>query len=273
MNPSGGDALPWLTPPGGMQCTLEVVAQPDVAAQHPKCFGAPRRSLIGVGAGFVLTLPGVCVGLLREFAGLVRRWWATVIGLELGRQCRPAHVDGRATFGPVPGQGTVDTDDFPDRPLAGVGACPVGEADAQTLDQQRLEAGVVPLGGGHVVLEERPTVQRQPLAVVLGLHLVRHRDVGVQIGVAGARVAVGERRCDEPVDLDLGDAALAAAGVGRVLLQPGDRVCDGVVVGLLDGRGNLAGATAQRVETLLTGEKDRSYPATAVVACREIRAR
>ena len=73
----------------------------------------------------MLALPGVGVGLLREFAGLVRRRWAAVIGLELGRQRRPADVDRRAALGPVPGQDTVDTDDFADRPLAR-GRCPAG---------------------------------------------------------------------------------------------------------------------------------------------------
>ena len=75
----------------------------------------------------------------------------------------------------------------------------------------------------------------------LACNLVRHRDVGMQIRIAGAGITVGERGRDQSVHLDLGDAALAAAGVGRVLLQPADRVCDGVVVGLLDDLRDLAG--------------------------------
>jgi hypothetical protein len=65
--------------------------------------------------------------------------------------------------------------------------------------------------------------------------------VGVQVGVAGAGIAVRERRRDQAIYLDLGDAALAAPGVGGVLLQPRERVLDGVVVGLFDGRRDLAG--------------------------------
>jgi hypothetical protein len=63
--------------------------------------------------------------------------------------------------------------------------------------------------------------------------------MSVQIRVTGARVPVRERGRDQPVHLDLGDATLTAAGVGRVLLQPTDRVRDGVVVGSLDNRGDL----------------------------------
>ena len=43
--------------------------------------------------------------------------------------------------------------------------------------------------------------------------LLRYRDVGVQVGVAGAGVAVGERRGDQPADLDLGDPVACRARV------------------------------------------------------------
>ena len=64
-----------------------------------------------------------------------------------------------------------------------------------------------------------------------GLHLVRHRDVGMQIRVPGAGIAVGERRRDEPVHLDLGDAALPRLVYVAFRSSQVDRVRDGVVVG------------------------------------------
>jgi len=45
------------------------------------------------------------------------------------------------------------------------------------------------------------------------LDLVADRDVGVQVGVAGAAVAVRERRRDQAPDVDLPGAAAAQAGV------------------------------------------------------------
>ena len=55
-----------------------------------------------------------------------------------------------------------------------------------------LQRGVVGLRRGHGGLEQHPSVDGQP-ASVEGLHLVRDRDVGVQIRVAGSAVPVGER--------------------------------------------------------------------------------
>lgn len=60
-------------------------------------------------------------------------------------------------------------------------------------------------------LEQDTPIQGQP-ATIQGLHLVRDRDVGVQVRVAGAGVTVGERGRDQPCDVDLPDAGAAGAG-------------------------------------------------------------
>ena len=81
-----------------------------------------------------------------------------------------------------------------------------------------LERGVVSLRGGNVGFEQHPAVDRQP-ASVEGLHLVRHRDVGVQIRVAGPAVAVGERGGDQASDVDLPDALWPGPGEQGMLLD------------------------------------------------------
>jgi hypothetical protein len=63
-----------------------------------------------------------------------------------------------------------------------------------------LQRGVVRLRGRDFRGVQDATVDRQP-PPAQGLHLVRDRDMGVQVRVAGARVAVGERGGDQPVTL------------------------------------------------------------------------
>ena len=96
-----------------------------------------------------------------------------------------------------------------------------------------LERGVVGLRRGDDVLMQDRAVDREPLALP-GLDLVRHRHMGVQIGIAGAGVAVEERRRDQAAGLDLAGAAGALAGEDRVGLQEVERVEDGGVVRHLD---------------------------------------
>ena len=86
-----------------------------------------------------------------------------------------------------------------------------------------LEGGVVGLRRGHVGFEQHPPVDRQP-ASVEGLHLVRDRDVGVQIRVAGPAVAVGERGRDQASDVDLPDPLRPGPGEQGMLLDERQRV-------------------------------------------------
>ena len=96
-----------------------------------------------------------------------------------------------------------------------------------------LEGGVVGLRGGDVGFEQHPSVDGQP-ASVEGLHLVRHRDVGVQIRVAGPAVAVGERGRDQASDVDLPDALWPGPGEQGMLLDERQSVLDGGLMGPFD---------------------------------------
>ena len=191
--------------------------------------GPPARALFSEGARRMLALASVERRLLRELLCLNRRRRSTMVSLELQPKRRQSGLDIGSARGPDAQKLVVEADDLAHGPLIGAAAFAVGESDAKSVGQQRLKAGVVPLGCGDLVLEQRPPVQRQPAAVT-GADLVRHRDVGVQVGISGARIAVRECRRDEPGAIDLGDALSAAAGVGGVLLEPADRVGNGVLV-------------------------------------------
>jgi hypothetical protein len=77
----------------------------------------------------------------------------------------------------------------------------------------------------------------------------------VQVGVAGAGVAVREGGGDEPAGLDLADALGAFTGEEGVVLQVGQGVLDGALVGAFDrGRDRLVGDRPQRADALDGGE-------------------
>ena len=118
-----------------------------------------------------------------------------MIMLELDGELAAADVDVGPPGRPALVQPRVDTDNFPDRPLARIGAGTRSEPYAQRVAEVLLQGGVVGLRCGNLCLEQHPAVDRQP-APIEGLYLVRHRDMGVQIRVAGTAVAVGERGRD-----------------------------------------------------------------------------
>ena len=119
--------------------------------------------------------------------------WPAMIMLELDGELAAAGFDVGYGGSTSAGSVGVDTDDLPDRPLRRVGAGPFGEPHPEAVAEVLLQGGVVGFRCGHGGLEQDPAVDGQP-ASVEGLDLVRDRDVGVQVGVAGAAVAVGERR-------------------------------------------------------------------------------
>ena len=89
-------------------------------------------------------------------------------------------------------QHRVDALDLPDRTLTRTSGR-VDEPDAEELAEAVFERGVVRLGGGSAVLVQHRAVDREPLALT-GLDLVRDRDVGVEVRIAGTRVPVQECR-------------------------------------------------------------------------------
>ena len=61
-----------------------------------------------------------------------------------------------------------------------------------------------------------------------------HRDMGVQVRVAGAGLAVVERRGDQTGRVDLGDAGVTGASERGMLLDPRERLADRLVMGVFD---------------------------------------
>jgi len=202
----------------------------------------PRGTLVDLGAGCVLGLAGLVPCLLREGDGLAFGRRATVLGLEGGREFAAAGLDGAVSLGPGRGQTLVDADDLAHRPLVDAlvqAAAAVLETNPQPCDELGLDEGVVHLREGDVGLEQDPSVDGEP-ASGLVLDLVADRDVGVQVRVGRACVAVGEHARDKALGLDLLEAAAAAAREKHLLLQPRQRGLDSRVVGVLDFLGDVA---------------------------------
>ena len=79
--------------------------------------------------------------------------------------------------------------------------------------------------------------------------------MGVQVGVSGAAVAVGERGRDQSLHVDLPDAVGAGAAEQGVLFDEGQRVGDRSPVGLFDLRRNgRFGERPQRRDAFDRGE-------------------
>ncbi|CAM3923385.1 hypothetical protein MYFR107205_30500 [Mycolicibacterium frederiksbergense] len=161
---------------------------------------------------------------------------AAVGGVKLLGELGGARLDRRAPARPARHQFGRHSVDLAHRSLT-ASAGLVDEAHAEAGDHVGFEAGVVQLRGRHGDAVQRLTVQGQPPAHPIGVdvrHLVRHRDVGVQVGVTGAGIAVGERRGDESFGVDLGHPVGAGAGECCGILQPLQYVGDRRVVGGFD---------------------------------------
>jgi hypothetical protein len=168
-----------------------------------------------------------------------------MIMLELGGQLAAAGLDVGAAGRPAFVQSGVDADDLSDRPLRRIGARPFTEPHPQAVAEVLFERGVVGLRRGDIGLEEHPAVDRQPTPIK-GLHLVCHRHVGVQIRITRPAVPVGERGSDQASDVDLPDALRPGPGEQGMLLDEGQSVLHGSVVGAFDdGRHRWIGDSPQ----------------------------
>jgi hypothetical protein len=96
-----------------------------------------------------------------------------------------------------------------------------------------FQRGVIGLRRGNIGLEQHPPIDRQPPSIE-GLHLVGDRHVGVQIGVAGPAVAMGEPGRDEASDVDLPDPLWTGPGEQGMLLNERQRVLDRGLMGPFD---------------------------------------
>ena len=213
-------------------------AELALAADDFDGFGSPGVALLGQGARFVFCLAGFQGGLLGDGQHFHGGGFAAVLGLKRLGQLADAVLDGAAPRGPALDQFGGHAGDFTHRALAGCGGSRRLRMRRRPRDQVGFQAGVVQLGGGHRGFVQRGAVQGQPARDSVGAegsHFVAHRDVGVQVGVPGARVAVVERGGDQTGGVDLGDAVGAHAGERRVVFEEGQRFGDGFVVAVLDG--------------------------------------
>ena len=149
-------------------------------------------------AGFVLGVAGLQVGLLGQVQASPP---GSVAGRGRAGTRRPAHRGGPRCARRRVDQRCVRRGSTPTISRTGrlprSGARPFGEPHPEAVAQLGFQGGVVGLRRGDDGLEQHPPVDRQPPPVE-GLDLVGHRDVGVQVRVAGPAVAVGERRRDQP---------------------------------------------------------------------------
>jgi hypothetical protein len=133
----------------------------------------------------------------------------------------------------------------------------VPQTHPQAVTEVLLEGGVVGFRGGDVGFEQHPAVDGQP-ASVEGLDLVRDRDVGMEVWVAGPAVPVGERGGDQASDVDLADA-LRSGRVSRACFSMNAKASLTASWWARSITAATAGsATAHNVETDFTGENVRS---------------
>ena len=237
-----------------------------VLAEHVDSLGVPLGELLGAAARGLLRLARLQGGLLGQVAGLGLARWPGVGGVEAGGELALAGLDRQAPARPALREALIHPGDLTRRPLAQVAVRPVGEHQPRPVGQVLLQAGVVGLRRAHRGRVQDPPVDRQP-PPVQGLDLVGHRQVGVQVRVAGAGVAVDERSRDRTAHVDLAYPVAAGAGEQRVAFEVGQGVGHRLVVGGLDlvpdrGRGDRP----QRGHALGGGERQ-------VVAGHRTRAR
>ena len=200
--------------------------------------GVPGGALLGQAAGFVLGLPGLQGGLLRQLQRLHRRRRPAMITLKLPRQLTLPVLDRDPPTRPTLVQRRVNTDDLPHRRFPRIGVRPVREPHTQPVAEMMLQGGVVGLRGSHRSFEQHPAVDRQPPPAE-GLDLVRHCHMSVQIRITSAAVSMGKRRCYQPAHVHLPDPLRPLPGKQSMLLQEPQCIPDGGLVGSFDLRGDL----------------------------------
>ena len=158
-------------------------------------------------------------------------------GLKLLGQLADTMVDRRASRGVRVDQLGGHADPFAHRAFAAFGGC-FGEPAADVGDEQCFDAGVVKLGRGDGGTVQWGAVQSEPTWYPVGaddLHFVADHQVGVQVGVPGARVAVVEGGGDQTGGVDLGHAVGAHAGKGGIVFDESQCFGDGLVMAFFDG--------------------------------------
>ena len=218
---------------------VDHVGQFGFPTQDLHGLGVPVFALLTQGAGFVFGFPGGQGGLLGQLDHFGGGGNPAVLGQERCAQCGAGGGDRGPPGRPRLVEAFVDADELPDQSFPRFGGA-VGEHRPDPLGDFHLELGVVELRGPDGDPVQHPAVQGLPLTVgVAALHLVGDGDVGVQIRVSGAGIAVGESGHHQAAGLHLPDAAFPGAGVTGFLLDPGDRLFHRRPVGVLDLLGHL----------------------------------
>ena len=118
--------------------------------------------------------------------------------------------------------------------------------DTEALGELPAQVGFVEVPDGGQPGVQRPAVQRRPPAVTRGVGEVGDHDMGVQVRVPGPGGAVPKRGGHEPIPVDHGVAALAAAHPARHPLQHPQRPGHGGVGGVADLVGHLRWAEREQ---------------------------
>jgi hypothetical protein len=191
-------------------------------AKDPAGFVGPVGHQLAHRPWDVLALAGLQGGTLSQpqLGRAVRL--AAVRPAELTGQVGVPVLDRRPSLGEMPHQPGRDADQLPNRPLARSGARPLGELHPEPAGEGILQASVVPLRGGNAEGVQATGVERPPLAVHAA-DLVRHRDMGVQVRITRAGLAMVERRAHQTTGVALRDPAVTGPGERRMLLDPTDR--------------------------------------------------
>ena len=213
----------------------------SVVAQDLDGLVAPGVALLGQRARFVFGFARFQGRLLRQREGLDSGRFAAVIVLKLLSQLGGASLDRDTATRPARHQFRGHADDLAHGSFtASTGG--LGEVHTEAVDGVGFHAGVVHLRGRHDEPVQRLTIEGEPAAhpiVIEVRHLVGDRNMGVQIGVPGARIAMSEHRGDEPFGVDLSDTVGAGTGESGVVLQPLQHVGHRGLVSGLDLLGNL----------------------------------
>ena len=218
-------------------------------AHHGDGLGGPVADLLGQRPAGCLALAGLQGRLLRELQLGRPVGVAAVLGAVVGSSSsayRSSIATRRLEKCSISAGGTPTISRTGRLPGSVPGRSAKRHAEPAT--QGVLEAGVVPLRRGDPERVQQSGVERAPLAVDAA-HLVGHRDVGVQVGVAAAGLAVVERGRDQAGGVDLGDARMAGAGERGMPFDPGQRVADRLVMGVLDRPANVRSRRAPTAPT------------------------
>jgi hypothetical protein len=161
-----------------------------------------------------------------------------MITLKLGRHLTASSLDAGPPRRPATVQRGVDADDLSYRPESRIAVDAFGEANAEPVVEVVFQGGVVGFRRRHRGFEQDPSVDGQP-ASVEGLHLVCYSDMGVQVGIPGSAVAVGERGRDQAADVDLPDSVASPPGEQGMAFDEVECILHGCLVRLLDLGGHV----------------------------------